>query len=66
MDKRTLFYWSKLYTEQLSEGQAFNELKKTITINILDFNILTLKTIIVYSIFGKIVVKIISLPMYLK
>jgi len=37
MDKRTLFYWSKLYTEQLNEGQAFNELKKTITINILDF-----------------------------
>lgn len=37
MDKRTLFYWSKLYTEQLSEGQTFNELKKTITINILDF-----------------------------
>ena len=37
MDKRTLFYWSKLYTEQLSEGQPFIELKKTITINILDF-----------------------------
>ena len=37
MDKRTLFYWSKLFTEQLNEGQAFNELKKTITINILDF-----------------------------
>ena len=30
MDKRTLFYWSKLYTEQLSEGQTFNELKKTV------------------------------------
>ncbi|WP_407636647.1 Rpn family recombination-promoting nuclease/putative transposase [Acetivibrio cellulolyticus] len=37
MDKRTLFYWSKLYTEQLNEGQPFIELKKTITINILDF-----------------------------
>jgi len=37
MDKRTLFYWSKVYTEQLSEGQPFNDLKKTITINILDF-----------------------------
>lgn len=23
MDKRTLFYWSKLYSERLNEGQAF-------------------------------------------
>jgi len=38
MDKRTLFYWSKIFTEQLKEGQPFNELKKTISINILDFN----------------------------
>lgn len=38
MDKRTLFYWSKIFTEQLKEGQPYNELKKTITINILDFN----------------------------
>jgi predicted transposase/invertase (TIGR01784 family) len=32
MDKRTLFYWSKIYSEQLREGQPFNDLKKTITI----------------------------------
>ena len=38
MDKRTLFYWSKMYSEQLKEGQPFDDLKKTITINILDFN----------------------------
>ncbi|NLC43668.1 MAG: PD-(D/E)XK nuclease family transposase [Clostridiales bacterium] len=38
MDKRTLFYWSKMFTEQLKEGQPYNDLKKTITINILDFN----------------------------
>ncbi|RCX13480.1 putative transposase/invertase (TIGR01784 family) [Anaerobacterium chartisolvens] len=38
MDKRTIFYWSKMFTEQLKEGQPFNNLKKTITINILDFN----------------------------
>lgn len=38
MEKRTLFYWSKIYTQQLREGQPFNELKKAITINILDFN----------------------------
>jgi predicted transposase/invertase (TIGR01784 family) len=38
MDKRTLFYWSKMFTEQLKEGQPYKELKKTITINILDFD----------------------------
>jgi predicted transposase/invertase (TIGR01784 family) len=37
MDKRTLFYWAKLYADQLNPGQPFGELKKTITINILDF-----------------------------
>jgi predicted transposase/invertase (TIGR01784 family) len=36
--QRTLFYWSKIFAEQLKEGQPFNDLKKTITINILDFN----------------------------
>jgi predicted transposase/invertase (TIGR01784 family) len=38
MDQRTLFYWSKLFSEQLKEGQPFQSLKKTITINILDFS----------------------------
>jgi len=38
MEMRTLFYWSKMYTGQLKEGQPYNELKKTIAINILDFN----------------------------
>lgn len=37
-DKRAIFYWAKLVTEQLSEGMMFKELKKTISINILDFN----------------------------
>jgi len=37
-DKRAIYYWSKLVTEQLSEGMMFRELKKTISINILDFN----------------------------
>lgn len=44
MDKRTLFYWSKIFSEQLKEGQPFNELKKTITINILDFNYIGVDT----------------------
>jgi len=38
-DKRAIYYWSKLVTEQLSEGMMFRELKKTISINILDFNV---------------------------
>ncbi|MCI8362544.1 MAG: Rpn family recombination-promoting nuclease/putative transposase, partial [Clostridia bacterium] len=38
MEKRTLFYWGKLYTGSIHEGEAFYGLKKTITINLLDFN----------------------------
>lgn len=37
MPKRTLFYWSKLYSEQLKEGVDYSQLKKTICINIVDF-----------------------------
>lgn len=37
-DKRAIYYWAKLVTEQLSEGMMFKALKKTISINILDFN----------------------------
>jgi predicted transposase/invertase (TIGR01784 family) len=37
-DKRSIYYWAKLVTEQLSEGMMFKELKKTFCINILDFN----------------------------
>ena len=42
MDKRTLFYWSKMFTEQIAVGQGFDELKKTITISILDFSFIGL------------------------
>jgi predicted transposase/invertase (TIGR01784 family) len=38
MDQRTLFYWAKLFAGQLKKGQPYRDLKKTITINILDFN----------------------------
>lgn len=38
MDKRTLFYWSKMFSEQLKQGNEYSQLQKTITINILDFN----------------------------
>jgi predicted transposase/invertase (TIGR01784 family) len=36
--KRALYYWSKLYTEQLQEGDSYKNLKKTIGIHILNFN----------------------------
>ena len=37
-DKRAIYYWAKLVTEQLEEGMMYKELQKTISINILDFN----------------------------
>ncbi|MCS7464992.1 Rpn family recombination-promoting nuclease/putative transposase [Paenibacillus doosanensis] len=40
IEKRTLYYWSKMYSDQLAEGQTYRELKKCITINILDFSYL--------------------------
>ena len=39
-DKRSIYYWSKMVTEQLSEGMMYKQLNKTISINILDFNII--------------------------
>ncbi|BCV22752.1 hypothetical protein hamaS1_28210 [Moorella sp. Hama-1] len=38
IDRRTLFYWARLYQGQLGTGQRFIELRPTITINILGFN----------------------------
>ena len=35
---RTLFYWAKLYTSELKSGDIYGKLKKTITINIINFN----------------------------
>ena len=40
MIKRSLYYWSKLYSEQLGEGQDYSVLKRTICINILNFKYL--------------------------
>ncbi|MDZ3952308.1 Rpn family recombination-promoting nuclease/putative transposase [Bacillus thuringiensis] len=37
MQKRSLYYWSKLYASQMQEGMAYSALKKAITINVLDF-----------------------------
>lgn len=38
MDKRTLFYCAKMITEQLNEGDNYKKLRKTTTINLLDFD----------------------------
>jgi predicted transposase/invertase (TIGR01784 family) len=42
MDKRSLYYWSKLYNEA-QKGEDYKELPKVITINILDFDFLGTK-----------------------
>ena len=36
---RTLFYWAKLFTEDLLSGEKYKKLNETICINILDFNL---------------------------
>lgn len=37
-DQRALYYWSKIYSQQLNAGEDFSQLKKTISIHILNFN----------------------------
>ncbi|WP_150274624.1 Rpn family recombination-promoting nuclease/putative transposase [Paenibacillus tepidiphilus] len=41
IEKRTLFYWSKRYAGQLKEGEKYQELKKCVTINILNYAFLS-------------------------
>lgn len=40
MIKRSLYYWSKLYEEQLGEGDNYSSLKRTVCINIFNFKYL--------------------------
>ena len=40
MDKRSLFYWSKVYYRSLKGGQDYRELPNVIAINIVDFDYL--------------------------
>ncbi|WP_142314258.1 Rpn family recombination-promoting nuclease/putative transposase, partial [Bacillus wiedmannii] len=35
--KRSLYYWSRLYASQMKKGSSYDMLRKTITINILNF-----------------------------
>lgn len=39
-DERALYYWSKVYSSQIESGEDYEKLRKTISINILDFNYL--------------------------
>ena len=41
MAERSLYYWSKMYAEQLGKGERYKKLKKTIAINLLNFDYLT-------------------------
>lgn len=40
MIKRSLYYWSKLYEEQLGQGENYTKFKRTVCINILNFKYL--------------------------
>lgn len=36
--KRSLYYWAKTYAETIEESESYSSLKKTIVINIVDYN----------------------------
>ena len=38
IDKRTMFYWACLYHGQLTSGQKFSDLRKTVAVNVLAFD----------------------------
>lgn len=42
MDKRTIFYWGKLFLEGIKQGEDYKNLAKVITVNLLDFEYLKL------------------------
>ena len=39
IEKRALFYWSKLFIKNIKEGDDYDKLRKTVVILILDYNI---------------------------
>jgi predicted transposase/invertase (TIGR01784 family) len=38
--KRSLYYWSKMYAETIQEGETYTNLRKSIVINLIDFNLI--------------------------
>ena len=45
IEKRLMFYWSKLYSGDIKEGEDYNKLNKTIVILIADFELNSIKEI---------------------
>ena len=45
IEKGLMFYWSKLYSSEIKEGEDYNKLKKTIVILIADFELESIKEI---------------------
>ena len=39
MDRRTLYYWSRLYNHRLKSGEEYEGLNRTVTINILNYKL---------------------------
>lgn len=37
--ERVIFYWAKIFTDQLKKGEKYKKLERTITINIVDFKL---------------------------
>lgn len=40
---RSLYYWSKMYSDELKKGEEYFDLKKTISVNILNFDLFDCK-----------------------
>ena len=55
IEKRLLFYWSKMYINTIEEGQGYEKLKKSIVIMIADFELKNLKDIPKYHTRWKII-----------
>ena len=49
IEKRILFYWSKLYLKQLKEGEQYNKLSRSISIIFLDYKIEKLKELPIHT-----------------
>ena len=45
IEKRIMFYWSKMYTQTIKQGDGYNTLNKTISVLIADFELENLKGI---------------------
>jgi predicted transposase/invertase (TIGR01784 family) len=45
MEKRNLFYWAKMYLDQLNRGRSYHELKRTIVISILDYMLMPVEDV---------------------